>query len=566
MKKRILYILVLLSMIPMGLDAQVHLAPFMGALATTVKSMEDSDDDQLLDAVQLYTDGRYLDAVNILKKLTTEDPKNDAAWYYRGLCEVYLGNTEVGQSYLKKASELDPNNYWYRERLAVTYSMTGNKSMTISEYEKLLKDFPKKVDLYYSLVNLYVQNNQMDKALSTLDEIETVMGKSDATAVTRYQILMQQQKPEEALAALKEFNDEYSSPQVLTMLGDHEIGMFNDSLALNYYNEALDIDSDYSPARLGKVEVFRLTRKYPEFFSHLDNIIGDDKIAAQPKADYLNQLQQHMDGRFFLTHQDQMDSTYNILTSVHPKDSTVLQSAGLYYYRSDRKDKAREYFKKNMECYPTSSSAALTYIQLLIADNDYEAIVEASDEASSRFPGDLAFIEASNYAHYNLGHYDKLIENSKKLLANNPDDNYKLYAYSTLGDTYHQMGDMTSAYKAYEAALKINPDYAPVLNNYAYYLACENKQLKKALKMSKKTIEQEPDNATYLDTYAWILHLLGNDKEAKPIYKHAMLYGGKDSAEVLRHYAVVLEKLGENELAEVYRDQAAAKDTEEEEK
>jgi len=35
-----------------------------------------------------------------------------------------------------------------------------------------------------------------------------------------------------------------------------------------------------------------------------------------------------------------------------------------------------------------------------------------------------------------------------------------------------------------------------------------------------------------------------------------MLYGGKDSAVILEHYATVLEALGENDLAKVYRNQA----------
>ena len=66
-------------------------------------------------------------------------------------------------------------------------------------------------------------------------------------------------------------------------------------------------------------------------------------------------------------------------------------------------------------------------------------------------------------------------------------------------------------------------------------------------------MEAEPDNATYLDTYAWLLHLLGKDKEAKPYFKHAMLYGGKDSAVILEHYSKVLEALGEDDLALYYK-------------
>ena len=107
--------------------------------------------------------------------------------------------------------------------------------------------------------------------------------------------------------------------------------------------------------------------------------------------------------------------------------------------------------------------------------------------------------------------------------------------------------------------MKINSDYVYVLNNYAYYLSMEGKQLKKALAMSKKTIDAEPDNATYLDTYGWILFLMGKPEEAKPHFKHAMLYGGKESVVILDHYAEVLFALGEYDRAMVYWNQALRK-------
>ena len=44
-----------------------------------------------------------------------------------------------------------------------------------------------------------------------------------------------------------------------------------------------------------------------------------------------------------------------------------------------------------------------------------------------------------------------------------------------------------------------------------------------------------------------------------------MMYGGKESATILRHYSIVLEALGEDDLAAVYRKQAEARKGEEEE-
>ena len=149
------------------------------------------------------------------------------------------------------------------------------------------------------------------------------------------------------------------------------------------------------------------------------------------------------------------------------------------------------------------------------------------------------------------------IEDYQAILNQRPTDTLTVVStYSAIGDLYHNTGETAKAYSNYEKALKVNPNYCPALNNYAYFLSLEGKKLKKAKEMSKRTIEAEPDNPTYLDTYAWILHLMGDNLEAKAMFKHAMQYGGKDSAEMLKHYAEVLQALGENDLANIYRTQA----------
>ncbi|MBO4455116.1 MAG: hypothetical protein J5759_01575 [Bacteroidales bacterium] len=153
-----------------------------------------------------------------------------------------------------------------------------------------------------------------------------------------------------------------------------------------------------------------------------------------------------------------------------------------------------------------------------------------------------------------LGNDATVIEECERLIELQKDDTSQVVTWmSVIGDTQYHAGNVRQAYKTYEQALKLAPDYCPVLNNYAYFLSQQGKRLCKAEKMSKKTIDAEPDNATYLDTYGWILFLRGKARQAKPYFKHAMLYGGKDSAVVLMHFSLVLKALGEDDLATYYR-------------
>ena len=466
----------------------------------------------------------------------------------------------MAEEYFRKALELDPDNFWYRYRLAGIYAMTSRPELTTDIYEKLLKDFPKKSGLYFDLVDMYSAQRENEKALETLKEIETVFGMTESIAVYRFDLLMRMKKQEEAYKSLEEYNGRYSSPYVLVTLAEYQLSMYNDSTALTYYNEALDIAPDYAPALLGKAETLRMTRKYGEYFETLDAFVSNTSDVAKAKTDYLSAVLHRSDPKFIRSFMPQLDGIIEKTLQTHPSDSSVLSLAGLYYYSTDRKDKAEARFRENAEAYPSSLSARAGYVEFLMYLQQWEKLAQESAKAYEAFPKEAAFLEMASIGYYNLDEYDKVLEICDRILEKAPADSAKtLRAWSTKGDIYHHQGNSKKSYKAYEKALKINPDYAYVLNNYAYYLSMDGKNLKKACAMSRKTIEAEPDNATYLDTYGWILFLLGRPDEAKPHFKHAMLYGGKDSAVILDHYAEVLFALGEYDRAMVYWNQALRK-------
>lgn len=539
-----------------GIMAQIKSGEASGLRGVAEKAL----DDKLIDAVQKIDDGNFSEAENMLTGILRLTPDNDAAWYYRGICGIRQKDAAGAERDLKKAVSLDSTNYWYRYMLAGLYGMTGRTILTIDIYESLLKDFPKKSDLYYSLANLYINQGQTDKALKTIEEIETQFGKSDGTVMTRFNILRQQNKNEEAYKALEEYNKEYSSPQVLAMLGDYEMGMYNDSSAIAYYNEALSLDRSFAPAMLGKAEAYRMTRKYPDYFKTLDELMSDMDASPAGKADYLQAVIRQADPRFVKSFSRQLDTTFTTALTVHPDDSSLMQTAGLYYLYTDRNGKAAEMFRDLMKKWPDNVNFTASYIQILSYSQDWDKVLAECDSALTRFPNEPGFLDFANAAEYNKKNWQGIISNCEKMLRIAPGDSaVAVSAWSTIGDTYHIIGEQAKAFKAYDNALKVAPGYAPVLNNYAYYLSEEGKKLKKAYIMSKKTVEAEPDNATYLDTFGWILYLQGKALEAKPFFKHAMMYGGKESATILNHYAAVLEALGENDLAKVYRQQAKNK-------
>lgn len=533
--------------------------PFANVFAQDGKAMQEN---MIMSAVSKFDNGDFDGAIRMLKVVVEQDPESDAACYYLALSYFAKQDADLAEAYLRKAHELDPENFWYRHRLAVLYTATKRPELAIGIYEGLLKDFPKKSDLYFEVVDLYSAREEFEKALKTLDEIETVFGKTESTAVYRFNLLRRMDRADEAFKSLEEYNKDYSSPYVLTALADWQISMYNDSTALRYYDEALDIAPDYAPALLGKAETLRMTRKYGEYFSVLEKFVADPYTPVQGKSDYLTAVIQRTDPKFMRSFMPQMDVIMEKTLQVHPSDSTMMGLAAIWYYSTERMDDAQRWFTTNSETYPESISARASLVEFLMYAQKWEDLSVEGRKAFEDFPQESAFLEMASVGDFNLERYDDVMDICDRVLQVAPRDSSKtLRAWSTKADIYMKLGDSSKAYKAYDKALKINPDYVYALNNYAYYLSLEGKNLKKAYQMSKRTVEAEPDNATYLDTFGWILFLQGKTLEAKPFFKKAMLYGGKESAVIMDHYAEVLYALKEYDLAFVYWNMAKNKNT-----
>ncbi len=381
------------------------------------------DKSLFLDAVALYSEGEFSAAGEMFARLLEQKPDDDAYNYYMGSCEFYQGRTNQAAPYIEKAAALDSANLWYIHSLAMLYSQTGERVKFADSFQKLI---------------------DMRPAI-------------------------------------------YRTPYSLTMIADVRLAQGRDSLALARYGEALDIDPQYLPARLGKLETYRMSGKTPSFFTELRQLIEDGDVDAGTKSAYLEAIMQNMDSRFYWV----WGSTLKELTD------------------------------RCVELYPLDYKCNMLKFQLLYIEQDYEGALKQCAALQ-----DAAVAAADS---------EKLAE-----------------AYNYEGDLAHMLGDRKRAYRCYDNALSLKPDICSVLNNYAYYLSEEKKQLKKALKMSRRAVELEPDNATYLDTLGWILYLMKKPEEAKPHFKRAMIFGGKESAVVLEHYSLVLRALGEDDLADYY--------------
>lgn len=513
-----------------------------------------------LQGMREFNNKNFATAKEAFQKLVEIDPNNDAAYYYLSNIALAEKDIESAEAQLKKAVGKDSTNFWYNNLLARIYIATNHIDQAIGVYEGILSVYPKKTDIYYSLANLYISQKDSEKAHETLNKIEQARGKDENTSITRFNLYRMDKKMDAAIRVLEEDSEKIASPRIETILGDIYSEQQKDSMAIVHYQKALKMVPGYIPALYGQAEHYRRNNNFAGFFGNIAPVIANPEVESSMKTEYFEQLFKIPE--FVQNCKPQLNILMESLAQVHPSDSIAVHLSAAYFSQTGNKEKCREILKNYIASTPGNDNAVVGYLSYLYYDNQWTELEKEAKEAIEKSPENLELYELVALSQYKQEKYNDAIATYGKMNGIGmklKDTAAILITYSTIGDLQHTVGNKELAYVYYKKALKIDPNYNPVLNNYAYYLALENKSLKKAYKMSKKTIETEPDNATYLDTCAWILHLLGRNEEAKAHLKHAMIYGGTEDKDILLHYAEVLDALGDKDLAKIYREQAAKK-------
>lgn len=326
-----------------------------------------------------------------------------------------------------------------------------------------------------------------------------------------------------ALVMKKRFPKKYNTPYMLTLMADREMRNGQDSLAIVHLEEAVSIDENYGPAVISLAELQRINGNMGAYFMLIPKFLSMGEYTAKDKVDYVNKFINTLDGQTVRIYRKQLDNMMDILAYTHPTDTLSLTLAAQWYYAMGEKEKSEEYYNKIIEINPESAGA-------------YFAL-----------------------AYLNKEDLEKRMEIYKKAFDNVRNNKDKATVYCEIASVHHETGNQKECFKYLKMALKLNPDDVTALNNYAYFLSLEKKSLKKALKMSKKAVGTEPENATFLDTYGYILYLLKDYEGARAVFKKCMVYGGKNSKEILLHYSLTLEALGETQLADFYKNLSQSK-------
>lgn len=106
--------------------------------------------------------------------------------------------------------------------------------------------------------------------------------------------------------------------------------------------------------------------------------------------------------------------------------------------------------------------------------------------------------------------------------------------YAAIAFVAWEQNDTEKCLEYYEKSLKQDADNITSLNGLGYVLACEEKDLTKALSLCKKAVQSAPKSAACLDSLGWVYYKMGLYDDAIHYLEQAEQLD-KDNIEIAKH-------------------------------
>lgn len=475
-------------------------------------------DSYYTEAVKQKILGNHDAAYTLLQYCLELNPKAGEALYDLGLYAIYMQNDSLGKQYLERAAALEPDNIWYRETLSSYYLSRSEWAKAQRYLEEMARLNPKRSDVLMRLVSLYQNDRKYAQAIDVLNRIETLEGKSLQVSMDKYWLYMQLKEKERAYAELRALADEFPNDWSYRVILATQY-MANDELdqAKRILDEVERKDPENQTLRLALMDYAQATQNDSLYQASLDSLLfgqaADEATRVRVMKDYVSRQTQDS------LHDVRIRDTFRRLLADPRSGSDMWMMYAAYQtLKKDLQDSVAVTLNRVLDLEPDNKVALQELIMINIRQQNFPELTRLCQKAIQYYPDMLVFYYYKGLAHYQLDEQEQAVDAFERGLRQDKkagDEGMVSDMYSILGDLYHGLHQNEKAYAAYDSALVYKDDNLGALNNYAYFLSLENRELDKAQEMSYKTVQIEPDNVTYLDTYAWILFLKGKYTEAK---------------------------------------------------
>ena len=452
-------------------------------------------------ALELYTQDRFLDAAECLDTLLSEFPEEHGARTFKAWCLMDAGDHGAAYHTFMENKELDSENPRLWHGLSQTLKVMGFMIGALPSIEKAIALTPDVAEFHHEKATILYLMDDMDRSLVSLeDAIALLPGHPEAWAL-KGRILSIMGREDEALEAFmnaKELNPD--DPMIPLGISSILIGLDREDDALRMMDEAIGVAVNPRGFIFHKAERLKDMGRHEEAIAAYHAGINLDIDIDTP-------LKKAMD-----------EAAYRHIGS-------VLSGIGICLSYLERHGESLAYLDKVLELDPQDANAWFWKGTALDTLGRYEDAILA---------------------------YDKVNE-----LDPDPD------AYTLKGNMLKGMGRYEEAILAYDGAVDMEPDRYDDIDRKAECLEALGRH-KEAESYYRKVLEINRDSAYAWTSLARTQFALGKDEDASASCRGALEacdrldqeYGVNPHTHKAR--AMAYSGLGMTEEAEMWDDKAEA--------
>lgn len=475
-------------------------------------------------------------------------PKNATGHYNLSRAYYAKRQWESATTHADECVKLAPGNKHFWEYNARVWSMANNPQKTEFAYNQLLKLEPENIDFIYNQIWFYAKNKQYEKSLKIIDKTQARFGVDEDLIMLKKSIFLNQGKTDQAIKELEFLSSRNkSNPEYLIEAIDiYRQQNQNDKADLLY--KKLQNEYPNNPLALIALTEYYQSLNIPALAdSFMLQVLHNENLELSTRIGLIMPSIRSIQA-------NSKDSSFALKTlamtralqekNMTNKEINMIHSDVLYL--AGKKKEALHSYNYLLSLDTTNFDVWDKLISIHLQEEDFDSVIHVSEKCSKQFP-------SRALPHYYIGishqlqkrHELAIMPLSKALTLSNSKE-LSGQIYSTLGESYNAIKSYTLSDSCYREAIKLNPNDATSLNNFAYYLSLRNVQLDEAESMSKKSLELEPENSSFLDTYGWILYQKGSFQEAKNyITKAAQFDMTQSDATIYEHLGDVYQKLND---------------------
>lgn len=478
-----------------------------------------------IEAVRQQDMGNYGLAFALFNRCKALRPDASETSFALGRLYMFAQQDSLGTEFIKKATEQEPYNTEYAERLAGVYLYKNEIDSATAVYERLTTLQPDRTEYLELLLRIYEQQHEYQKMLSALDRLELQEGQSEDITLSKmqaYSYLGDQQGAYNELKGLVDAHPYDLSLQV--MMGNWLLSNGRKEEALAAFRKVLAEEPDNAMGQMSLMDYYRAEGRNDEADTLLYRMLVNPRTEPSTRVTMMRTWVKDSEERG--GDSVRVMQMFDRVLQLPQKTSEVAEMKVAYLMlKNAPKDSIRSGWERVLQISPEYVGARLQLISLMWEDSIDENVIRECQKAVEYVPDEPSLYYYLGLAQYVNKHNDEAIATLKRGASNITKETKPGVAadiFAVLGDILQKQKRTDEAYAAYDSCLIYNPDNVVCLNNYSYFLSLDGKDLKKAEKMSYRAITAEPNNGTYLDTYAWILYRQGRYEEARIYIEQAI--------------------------------------------